>query len=301
MSTPIDLSRLPAPNVVEPLDYERILAERKQALLNLFDETQRAAIEATLALESEPLTKLLQESALRELVLRARINGAARAVMLAYAAGSDLDHLAAFFGIARLTIIPADPDNYIEEVKESDSDLRKRTQLAPQGYSVAGPEGAYISHALNADGRVLDASATSPSPCHVVVTILSRLGDGTAPQDLIDAVSAALTADNVRPLTDLVTVQSAQIVTYRVRARIYTFPGPDSAVVIAEARANLDKYIAESHRLGREVTLSAIYAALHVVGVERVELLEPLANVAITPTQAPHCVEISIEYGGVYG
>lgn len=301
MSTPIDLSRLPAPTVVEPLDYEQILAERKQAFLNLFNDDQRAAIEATLALESEPLTKLLQESALRELVLRSRINDAARAVMLAYAEDTDLDHLAAFFGLERLRIIPADTDNGIEEVKESDADFRKRTQLAPQSYSVAGPEGAYISHALNADGRVLDASAISPNPCEVVVTLLSRLGDGTAPQDLVDVVKASLNDDNVRPLTDKVTVQGAQIVNYRVRAKLYTFPGPDSSVVIAEARTNLDTYIEETHRLGREVTISGIYAALHIAGVERVELLEPVANIPITRTQAPHCIEVIVEYGGVYG
>ncbi|MGH7462214.1 MAG: baseplate assembly protein, partial [Longimicrobiales bacterium] len=183
----------------------------------------------------------------------------------------------------------------------SDTDLRMRIQLAPQGFSVAGPSGAYRSHALGADGRVLDALASSPVPCQVLVTILSREGNGQADQSLVDAVTAVLGSDDVRPLTDEVIVQSAQIVPYNVRATIYTLPGPDSSVVLSEAWARLGAYVAETHRIGREVTLSGLYASLHVDGAERVELLEPLANVQATKTQAPHCVNIEIEHGGVYG
>ncbi|CAM3104580.1 baseplate J/gp47 family protein [Cupriavidus taiwanensis] len=300
-TTPIDLSRLPAPNVVEVIDYESLLAERKAHFVSLHPVAERAAVEETLKLESEPIVKALQESAYREMVLRQRVNDAARAVMLAYAEDADLDHLGALFGVRRLTLTPADPENGIAAVMESNSDFRKRIQLAPQGFSVAGPAGAYRSHALGADGRVLDALATSPAPCEVVVTILSREGNGQAPQDLIDAVAGVLGADDVRPLTDLVTVRSAQIVPYQVRAKIYTFPGPDSGVVLAEANVRLAAYTAETHRIGREVTLSGLYAALHVDGVERVELLEPLANVNASQTQATYCSGTDIQHGGIYG
>lgn len=83
----IDLSQLPAPDVVEVLDYESILAERKATLLSLCYESQREAVARTLQLESEPLTKLLEESAYREVMWRQRVNEAARANMLAYATG----------------------------------------------------------------------------------------------------------------------------------------------------------------------------------------------------------------------
>lgn len=297
----IDISRLPPPDVVESIDYEQILAERKAYFISLHPEDQQADIAATLALESEPIVKLLQESAYRETVLRQRVNDSARAVMLAYAQKKDLEHLGALLGVSRLVIKPADPVANTEAVMESDTDLRMRIQLAPQGFSVAGPSGAYRSHALGADGRVLDALASSPEPCEVVVTILSREGNGAASVELLDRVAAVLTADNVRPLTDLVTVRSAEIVPYRVSAKIYTFPGPDSSVVLTEANARLKAYTDETHRIGREVTLSGLYAAMHVEGTERVELLEPLANVTATQTQAPYCTSVSIEHGGVYG
>ena len=138
--------------------------------------------------------------------------------MLAYARGSNLDHLGALMGVARLQLDPGVPAEGIPPTMESDEDLRRRIQLAPEGFSVAGPEGAYIFHALSADGDVLDASATSPTPGSVVVSIMSRTGNGAASSELVAAVQAVLASDNVRPLTDFVTVQSAEIVDFAVNA-----------------------------------------------------------------------------------
>ncbi|MBN3771382.1 baseplate J/gp47 family protein [Burkholderia sp. Se-20378] len=298
--TPIDLSQLPSPDVVETIDYETLLAARKARFVSLYPADERAEIIATLALESEPIVKLLQENAYREIVLRQRVNDAARAVMLAYAVGTDLDHLAALFGIRRLTITPADPEHNLAAVMESDTDLRARTQLAPQSLSVAGPEGAYVSHARNADGRVLDASAVSPAPCEVLVSVLARDGDGTADPALIAAVAAALQADDVRPLTDKVTVRGAEILRYQVRARLVFFAGPDRAVALAEANRAMKKYTESMHRLGMEVTLDGIYAAARAAGVQKVILESPLAGLPATKQQAPYCTGIELIDGGVY-
>lgn len=294
MSTPIDLSRLPAPDVVEVIDFEELLAERKAGTLALVPEDRRAEVAAALELESEPITIQLQESVYREIHLRQRINDAARAVMLAFAMRGDLDQLAVLLGVERLEIVPEDPDAGTPAVMEDDSDLRYRTQLAPQGFSVAGPEGAYRSHALAAHGSVLDASATSPSPGEVLVSVLAREGDGTPSQEVIDAVDAALRPDDVRPLTDKVTVGPAMIVGYGIDAMIYPFPGPDSSIVLTEARSRLDRYIADTHRIGRVVARSGIIAALHVEGVERVDLAFPLADVGVTKTQAPYCTSLNV-------
>ncbi|MBN3735841.1 baseplate J/gp47 family protein [Burkholderia sp. Tr-20390] len=298
--TPIDLSQLPSPDVVETIDYETLLAARKARFVSLYPADEQAEIAATLALESEPVVKLLQENAYREIVLRQRVNDAARAVMLAYAVGTDLDHLAALFGIRRLTITPTDPEHDVAAVMESDTDLRARTQLAPQSLSVAGPEGAYVSHARNADGRVLDASAVSPAPCEVLVSVLARDGDGTADPALIAAVAAALQADDVRPLTDKVTVRGAEILRYQVRARLVFFAGPDRAVALAEANRAMKKYTESMHRLGMEVTLDGIYAAARAAGVQKVILESPSAGLPATKQQAPYCTGIELIDGGVY-
>lgn len=301
-ATPIDLSQLAAPDIVETIDYETILAARKARFVSRYPADEQAEVAATLALESEPITKTLQENAYREVVLRQRINDAARAVMLAYAGGGDLEQLAALFEIERLTITPADPTTNTPAVMEEDTDLRYRTQLAPQSMSVAGPEGAYVSHARNAHGLVLDASATSPAPVQVVVTVLSRNGDGSI-QDgdgIIDAVTAALSADDTRPLTDEVIVQGAQINRWNVDATLIFFAGPDRSVAKAAAEKAVAKYAADMHRLGMAITLDGVYAAARQAGVQKVILRSPLADIPSTKLQAPYCTSINLIDGGVY-
>ena len=291
---------MPAPDVVEPLDYESILAERKAALIALYPEAEQADIAALLELESEPLTKLCEENAYRELHWRQRVNEAAKAVMLAYSSKTDLDQLAANSNIERLVTDPGDPDAVppVPPTYESDDDLRLRAQRAWEGLSVAGPTKAYEFHALSADGRVADATAISPSPCVAVVTVLSRLGDGTATQDLIDVVTAALSAEDVRPVGDRLTVQSAAIVAYSVDATLYLYPGPEQEPILAAAQAALDAYVSTQRRIGRDIRLSAVYAALHVEGVQRVELAAPAADVVLDETQAAHCTGTTVTIGG---
>lgn len=131
----IDLSQLPAPDVVEALDYETLLAERKATLISLYPADQQEAVARTLTLESEPIVKLLQENAYRELILRQRINEAAKAVMVAYSLDSDLDQLGANNGVRRLTITPADDTTIppTAAVMESDDDFRLRIASAFEG------------------------------------------------------------------------------------------------------------------------------------------------------------------------
>lgn len=290
--TGVDLSRLPAPSVIEALDFETIYAEALAQFTALFPE-----FDATV--ESDPVVKLLQLFAYRELALRQRVNDAARAVMPAFAMDADLDHLAALFGIERFIITPADPLTGTPAVLESNADFRRRLVLAPEGYSVAGPAGAYVFHALSASAEVLDASVESPSPGEVVVCVLSRTGDGTASAPLLAAVEAELSSDTVRPLTDHVTVQSAAIVPFVVTATLKFLAGPDRAVVMAAAQARLAAHLADIHRMGRDVTRAGIIGALFVDGVQNVTLAAPAADIAITRAQASHCTAIAITDGGV--
>ncbi|MCD8548385.1 MAG: baseplate J/gp47 family protein, partial [Aeromonadaceae bacterium] len=128
---------------------------------------------------------------------------------------------------------------------------------------------------------------------------LSREGDGTASAELITAVTSAINADDIRPLTDHVTVQTAIIHPYSVEATLYVYPGPDSSVVMANAQAALEAYVAQVHRIGRDVPRSGLYAALHQAGVQRVELLSPADDLAIYDDEAAWCQSITLTLGGV--
>lgn len=293
----VDLSRLPAPDAVETLEYETILSDMKAALLALAPELAGA-----LEVESEPLLKVLQVCAYREVLVRARVNDAARANLLAKATGADLEHLAALFGVSRLTVAPADPAAIppVAAVMESDTALRARAQLALEGFSTAGPRGAYLYHALSADGRVKDAGIRSPAPGVVEVTVLSTLEDGTPTLDLLAAVEAALTDEDVRPLCDEVVVIAAEVDTYTVTATLTVGTGPDPASIATAARAAVAAYTADVHRLGRAVRRSGLFAALHQPGVLEVELTSPAADIVTSATGAAWCsgVVVTVEVSG---
>lgn len=295
MSIAIDLSQLPVPNVVETIDYEEILSALLEDLVDRYPEFDVPA-------ESDPIYKVLEVAAYREMLVRQRVNQAARAVMLAYAEDEDLDNLGALFNVKRLQTYAGDPGAIppVPPEYETNPDFRRRILLSLEGLSTAGPEGAYIFHALSASGSVLDASATSPAPGDVVVTVLGREGDGTAPPELLDAVEQAVSAETVRPLTDHVTVQGAEIVSYTIAATLYFQPGPDSQVVLAEAQAEAQRYADRQHRLGMDITLSGVYAALHRAGVQRVELASPTETLTVNRQQATYCTAITLTDGGVH-
>lgn len=290
----IDLSQLPAPEVVEPLDFEGIYQDLLATFRALMGDGWTAP------LESDPVVKLLELCAYREVQLRARINDTARSVLLAYAVGADLEQLAANVNVSRLLVSPGDSEASppVDPVYENDASLRARVQRAFEGLSVAGPRAAYVFHALSADGRVADASAESPAPAEVVVTVLSREGDGSAGADLLDTVNAALSSEEVRPVADRLTVQGAQIVPYEVTATLWLYPGPEVEPILAAALAQLETYVGTQRRLGRDIRRSALFAALHVEGVQRVELLQPSADVVLTSSQAAHCTAIDVSAGG---
>ncbi|MDQ8022188.1 MAG: baseplate J/gp47 family protein [Moraxellaceae bacterium] len=298
MSGPIDLSQLPPPDIIEPAEFEALLAERKAALVALHPVEERAAIAQTLELESEPIVKILQENAYRELLLRQRVNESARAVMLAFATGADLDQLAANFNVKRLVVQEGNPSAVppVPEVLESHAALRERAQGAFEGLSVAGPRLAYEQKARSADGRVADASAISPEPCEVLVSVLQIDGDGTASPDVLAIVAGALSEEDVRPLGDRVTVQSGEIVGYEIEAVIYPPPGPEAEPIVAAARARAEAYRDERRRLGRSIRRSALFKALHVDG-GYVDLIKPAADIVLDRTQAAHCTSFLVTAG----
>jgi phage-related baseplate assembly protein len=289
--TPINLATLPAPNVVEPLSFETIFSEMLADLKNR-DSAFTALV------ESDPAYKILEVAAYRELLVRQRVNDASRSVLLAYATGADLEQIGALFGVTRKTIVFANPEANppIEAVFEADNDLRLRIQLSLEGLSTAGPAGAYVYHALKV-ATVRDVAVESPTPGVVRVTILSQNSNGAASASEISQVNAILNNDEVRPLTDDVIVQAAQIVTYAIQGTIYVNDGPDANVVLGNCITAANAYASERFRIGADINLSGIYAALHQPGVDKVVLSAPTQNLVVSSTQAARCNTLTLTIG----
>lgn len=287
--TVVNLSQLPAPNVVEALDFETILAA-------MIADLQERDPTFTALVESDPAYKILEVCAYRELLMRQRVNESAKAIMLAYATGADLDQIGANVGVQRLVITPADDTTVppTTAVMESDDDFRARIQLSPEGYTTAGSEGSYVFHGLGASSDVKDIQAISPTPGKVTVYVLSRTGDGTAPAETLSAVTSTLNGETVRPLTDEVTVLSANIVNYTIDAELKLYPGPDSSVVLQSAIDAVTAYAETQRRIGYDVTLSGLYHALHQPGVQNVTLNQPTSSLVLGNGQASYCTSINV-------
>lgn len=291
----IDLSELPPPEVIATLDYEVILSEVKARMISAYPEEKQSAVAAAMELESEPLNVMAQVFAYREVLIRQSINDGAAACMLSHAVSTDLDNLAANNNTERLIVTEATDTSDAE--MESDTKLRLRAQAAFEGLSVAGPTAAYEFFAKSASGKVADAKASSPAPAEVIVSVLSSEGDGTASAELIATVNAALSDEDVRPVGDRLTVQSAEIIDYEINATLYFYPGPESEPIAVAAEEALQAWLAKQGSIGRDVAESAVKAALHVQGVQRVETDLP-ERIIITDTQAARCTSVTITRGG---
>lgn len=292
--TKVDLSALPAPQILEHISYEDILSRLKAAVSAVFP-----ALSPVLQLESEPAVKVLQVCAAYIMLARARVNDGAKSMLLAYAAGTDLDHIGAMFGVERKIITPA--TDTTPAVLETDAELRNRIQLSLEGASTAGPRGAYEFHALSAHSDVRDVFVASPgtpgltiAPGSVGVYVLSRAGDGVPSAEVLADVTAALNADDVRPLCDTVIVAGATISPYAVVAELHVPSGPGSEVILAAAQAALDEYLMSVHRIGATVAMSGIHAALHQAGVISVTVTSPPGDIVPAPNVAPYATSATV-------
>jgi phage-related baseplate assembly protein len=276
--TAIDLSGLAPPDVIETLDYEAIVAAMRDDLVERFP-----LIAGVIDLESEPARKLIEAFAYRELRLRARINDAARAVLLASSWGTNLDHLGALFATER-------------QAGETDDRFRRRIQLAPEAFSVAGPEGAYQYHALTVAPWARDVSAVSRRPGVVRVTVLKEGSDPIPTLAEREAVRLHLKNEAIRPLTDVVEVMLPAIRRTRIVAKLTLYPGPDGELVRQRALAAVSTWVEKNRMLGMNLRRSALFAAFHQEGVHSVELVSPAEDLVLDVTEvyAVDAIEVSV-------
>ena len=259
MSSILDTSSLPSPAVVELLDFEAIVADIKADLLARYPEAA-----TVLDLESEPLVKLLESFAFRELLFRARVNDAARAHLLAFATGADLDHLGALFGVSRMP-------------GEHDERLRVRIQLRIAALSGQGTGEHYALVAMTASANVRAAYAIQPRPGYVHVVLWLHSMDTETP----DAVAAAINSEGTRMLGVVVTVGTATPRPVNIHARIWR-TADASPDLLQKLQQRLATGFAERAALGRSVARSWVTTLLHADGVAAVDYVGEDAPPATT-------------------
>lgn len=68
--------------------------------------------------------------------------------------------------------------------------------------------------------------------------------------------------------------------------------------MLEAANIRLNAYVEKAKKNGSSIRLSAIYAALHVDGISRVVIDQPLSDIEIDTWHHPHCTNIDITIGG---
>lgn len=263
--------RLPVFAVLEPLDSERILADRMTRLIEIWkehDPPEGAAYDVE-TLEFDPIKIVEETCTYFELLLRDRVNAAAKSVTLAYATGGDLDAIASRYpgGVPRLE-------------GEDDERYRRRIWLSPATLSPHGIEEAYVFWALTADPTLKDATATTiEGTGHVYVTITASGPDPRPTQDQINQVRAYIYDHARKALTDIVSVLPPRLIETKIILDVWLFPGPDAKVAMAALRASLEALVERQAWLAVDLTrMSIAQAAGNVTGVQDVRILEPATN-----------------------
>lgn len=272
-----ELAGLPTPQVLETLRFETVF----DALLRDF-QVRYPQYSALLA--SDPAIKLLEVAAYRELLLRSRINEAARANLLAFAIGNDLEHLGAFYGVSRLP-------------QEQDEPLRRRIRARIMGFANAGGAAHYRYWALSASPEVADVAVDSPGPGRVRISVLPTGHSDTVPEALLETVRATVLRDDVQVLTDTVEVVPVSLVPVTVTAQIWLYP--DTPMAVFEGLApRLTRELTQAAVLGWDLTQSWLIGQLQQPGIHKVELISPDADIRIHSTQAVRLTDVQLTFAG---
>lgn len=302
----IDLSKLPPPDIIESLDYESLYQEILADFAVLMGDN------FTAYLESDPVIKVLEAFAYREMLLRARVNDAARAVCLAWAVGDDLTNLAADFDMQRLLITPENLSTVppTPAVYENDERFRIRRQLAPELLTSVGTYGEYLARVLESSALIYDARIVGPKlqyidgipttfnevPVgYVYGYVLSNENNTHIPSaELINTIQAHIDNSEIAKFGELFLALPGEIVEYEISAELTIFPGPAGEAVQAAALADVTTLTNDLFKLGYDINRAIITAALNVPGVQNIALALPAADIVIAENQAGKCAAINI-------
>jgi len=285
--TIIDLSKLPPPKIIAELDVEIIKDEMKADFMKRMGE-------GYLLDDADPAMKIIEQAAYREMLQRQKINDGAKAVMLGYSTGSDLENLTALFNTERSIL--KEKANFTDEVRQSDDGLRIEALQAFDGKSTAGAQESYIYFAKNFNRKhIHDVSVVSKRPGEVELTILFKQGLEIDQDDEISRLHSYLTKGKLIPFTDLLSIKSAVIRQAKGKAKIFVPKGPDKEVIKKIARKRLDKFLTQKYKLGSLISLSGINSTLYVENAEEVEITEPKKSIKNKNDEVTYFQDFEIE------
>lgn len=323
---------LPAMRVLEKVDTEKIISNRMAQLVEIWKQHDppNAAQYDVGGTEFDPIRINQELNAYFELLVRDRVNQAARAVTLVYAVGSDLDAIASRypFGVPRLT----STINNVT-VQESDEEYRQRIWLSPNIFSLNGPgQGTYesyvfwamsapmptdvlpIKHAAalttRASGIVtipIITTGTFPEPGIEYtpdgrpIAVLTGVPDPTPLAAQIGAVYRYIIAPGMarKGLTDVINVVKPKVLHTNIDVKVYGFPGIEPIQLMRNIGRSLADMLIAIRWLGADLTILSLQGALALSGVYRSVISSPTDDVAGGVNSVVFCDGFRVEYMGI--
>jgi phage-related baseplate assembly protein len=181
------------------------------------------------------------------------------------------------------TTISAGGDDGEPYTPAGDDRFRERIRLSPATLSTAGPENAYRYFALSADPNIIDVAIDCPTEYPNVVNVYPLMKGGALPgADALAKVTAALSAGDVRPMTDKVTAIAPTQIAYSIEIKYYCTKDNEAVTIetIEGSGGAIEQYIAwQSAALSRDINPDQlrrlILAPATGVGAVRVEVTSP--------------------------
>ncbi|MCM3141294.1 baseplate J/gp47 family protein [Brevibacillus sp. MER 51] len=184
--------------------------------------------------------------------------------------------------------------------RETNDAYRERIHIAPESFSVAGPDGAYRFWASSASQLIVDVSVTNPTPG--VVKIIPLLAGGGLPtQEILDAVFAKCSPADKRPFTDHVTVAAPTVKKYNLAFTywIAMSRAAEAAAIQTAVNAAVQSYtLWQKSALGRDINPSELTRLLMQAGAHHVSIVSP-THTDVPFDQVAIAETVTVTYGGL--
>jgi len=186
--------------------------------------------------------------------------------------------------------------------QESEDAYKARVRAAPDSFSVAGPEGAYIFWAKSASAAVADVSVTTDPAYPGEVFIRPLLVDGHIPgTEVLDLVYAAVNSSTKRPLTDLVHVLAPVTVNYNIVFTYYLNTEDAAQALSIQAAVNaavVEYQVWQRAKIGRDVNPDKLRSLVIAAGAKRLSVAAP-SFTTLTSSQVAQHYAVTVTYGGL--
>lgn len=162
--------------------------------------------------------------------------------------------------------------------KESNENYYERMRESMESYSTAGPINGYVYWTKSVSSAVSDVAVSSPTPGVVDVRVLLQDGQ-EATSAILEEIKEALNADEIRPLTDTVTVSTPDTVEFEIDTTFFIPQSSSESATAIEAavRNAVDEYATwQTQKMGRDINPSYLIQMMMEAGAKRVEVRQPV-------------------------